>query len=255
METTIGVRIRQLREVKRLSVADFAKAAGVKPSAIYGLESGANKPSIETVASLRHSFPCLNVDWLLLGTGPMLTTGRALPLGQPQAGPTEPTEPTEPTPPRPAAGAIQPEAVGLAHLVALAKERDALVLSRERTHREELTEVRREAKERIKSLVDGQQTMMRLMSATMEGKDRDLAFCRAEIAALRTRLYYAEGRAGMRELTAEEQQQRHGSGQATEQPTGGPRIGFHRQPSGLGRVLAFNRPPVSAGGYSLRLAA
>ena len=31
MESTIGKRIRLLREAKQLSVADFAKAAGVKP--------------------------------------------------------------------------------------------------------------------------------------------------------------------------------------------------------------------------------
>ena len=78
MESTIGARIRQLREAKRLSVAEFATAAGVKPSAIYGLESGANKPSIETVGNLRQSFPDLDTDWLLLGTGPMLRDGRTL---------------------------------------------------------------------------------------------------------------------------------------------------------------------------------
>ena len=78
MESTIGARIRQVREAKRLSVADFATAAGVKPSAIYGLESGANKPSIETVGNLRLSFPDLDTDWLLAGIGTMLRDGRAL---------------------------------------------------------------------------------------------------------------------------------------------------------------------------------
>lgn len=76
MEPTIGARIRQLREAKQLSVADFAKAAGVKPSAVYGLESGANKPSLETVGALRESFPGLNTEWLQFGEGEMF--GRTL---------------------------------------------------------------------------------------------------------------------------------------------------------------------------------
>lgn len=78
MESTIGLRIRQLREAKQLSVADFATAAGVKPSAIYGLESNANKPSIETVGMLRQSFPDLNTEWLQFGVGSMFRDGRAL---------------------------------------------------------------------------------------------------------------------------------------------------------------------------------
>jgi transcriptional regulator with XRE-family HTH domain len=73
MESTIGARIRQLRESKQLSVIDFAKAAGVKPSAVYGLESGANKPSLETVATLRQSFPGLNTEWLQFGDGEMFS--------------------------------------------------------------------------------------------------------------------------------------------------------------------------------------
>jgi transcriptional regulator with XRE-family HTH domain len=78
MESTIGQRIRQLREAKQLSVADFAKAAGVKPSAIYGLESDANKPSIETVGALRTAFPDLNTEWLQFGSGDMFKDGRGL---------------------------------------------------------------------------------------------------------------------------------------------------------------------------------
>lgn len=73
MESTIGLRIRQLREAKQLSVVDFAKAAGVKPSAVYGLESGANKPSLETVGALRLSFPGLNTEWLQFGEGEMFS--------------------------------------------------------------------------------------------------------------------------------------------------------------------------------------
>jgi transcriptional regulator with XRE-family HTH domain len=71
MESTIGKRIRELRDKKQLSVAEFAKAAGVKASAIYGLESDANKPSIETVGALRIAFPDLNTEWLQFGVGSM----------------------------------------------------------------------------------------------------------------------------------------------------------------------------------------
>lgn len=88
MESTIGKRIKRLREGKNLSVADFAKCAGVKPSAIYGLESDANKPSIETVAMLRQSFPDLNTEWLQFGDGPMYKGAELAPAsGQPEATP------------------------------------------------------------------------------------------------------------------------------------------------------------------------
>ena len=77
MEPTIGMRIRQLRDSRQLSVVTFAKLAGIKPSAVYGLESGANKPSLETVAALRQSFPGLNTEWLQFGEGEMFSRGLA----------------------------------------------------------------------------------------------------------------------------------------------------------------------------------
>lgn len=102
METTIGQRIRQLREAKQLSVADFAAAAGVKPSAIYGLESNANKPSIETVGALREAFPDLDTEWLQFGGGQMFKGGQALtPAAQlPPQVPSklEPSKPELPVP-------------------------------------------------------------------------------------------------------------------------------------------------------------
>ena len=73
MEHTIGMRFRQLRDSRQLSVVDFAKLAGIKPSAVYGLESGANKPSLETVATLRQSFAGLNTEWLQFGEGEMFS--------------------------------------------------------------------------------------------------------------------------------------------------------------------------------------
>jgi transcriptional regulator with XRE-family HTH domain len=93
MDSTIGMRIKQLREAKQMTVADFAKAAGVKPSAIYGLEGGANKPSIETVAMLRKSFPDLNTEWLQFGDGSMYKGAELTPA--PAAPSPETEKPTE----------------------------------------------------------------------------------------------------------------------------------------------------------------
>lgn len=103
METTIGMRIKQLREAKQMSVADFAKAAGVKPSAIYGLESDANKPSIETVAMLRKSFPNLNTEWLQFGDGSMYKGAELTPAPKPEATAQQQGE-AELEPPTPAGG-------------------------------------------------------------------------------------------------------------------------------------------------------
>ena len=93
MDSTIGMRIKQLREAKQMSVADFAKAAGVKPSAIYGLEGGANKPSIETVAMLRKSFPDLNTEWLQFGDGSMYKGAELTPTPPTDSTPSVKTEP------------------------------------------------------------------------------------------------------------------------------------------------------------------
>jgi len=96
MESTIGQRIRQLREAKQLTVAELAKTANVKASAIYGLESDANKPSIDTVRALWLAFPDLNTEWLQFGVGQMFKDGRSLVLAQspaPEAVAAEPVAP------------------------------------------------------------------------------------------------------------------------------------------------------------------
>lgn len=102
MESSIGKRIRQLRDEKQLSVAEFAKAAGVKASAIYGLESDANKPSIETVGALREAFPDLSTEWLQFGVGTMFKEDKELTLVSqlPPPLPSElkPSKPELPTP-------------------------------------------------------------------------------------------------------------------------------------------------------------
>lgn len=78
MEQTTGKRLSELRKAKGLSVEEFAAKLGVKPSAVYGLQSDANKPSFDTLASIVHHFPDVSMDWLLTGAGPMLRDGRVL---------------------------------------------------------------------------------------------------------------------------------------------------------------------------------
>lgn len=78
MESTSGRRIKELRKAKGMSVEALADKLDVKPTAIYGLEKDANKPSFDTINALLETFPDVNPDWLIRGEGPMLRDGKTL---------------------------------------------------------------------------------------------------------------------------------------------------------------------------------
>ncbi len=64
-------RILLIISTKNMSNAEFADAIKVKPSNISHIRSARNKPSLEFVKRILHTFPEIRPEWLLFGTGTM----------------------------------------------------------------------------------------------------------------------------------------------------------------------------------------
>lgn len=64
-------RIAHIIRAKNLTAAEFAVRLGVQPSNVSHLLSGRNNPSLDFVKKLKETFPEYNLDWLIMGTGPM----------------------------------------------------------------------------------------------------------------------------------------------------------------------------------------
>lgn len=64
-------RIAHIIRAKNLTAADFAQQLGIQPSSISHLLSGRNNPSLEFVRKLKETFPEYNLDWIVMGKGPM----------------------------------------------------------------------------------------------------------------------------------------------------------------------------------------
>lgn len=86
-------RIRQLMESKGLSASQFADAMEVPRAVVSHVLSGRNKPSLDVVLKIASTYTDVNLEWLLLGNGDMLTTlvakpeetpSEKLPLDSPQ---------------------------------------------------------------------------------------------------------------------------------------------------------------------------
>lgn len=68
--TTIGDRIKQVREALGYTQTEFADRIGVGFSSISKLEANINNPSPRTVKGICHEFG-VNINWLRSGTGEM----------------------------------------------------------------------------------------------------------------------------------------------------------------------------------------
>lgn len=66
----ISLRIKQLRDVKKMSQVKFAKALGVSSASISFYESGKRLPDYAFLNALSKVF-YVNTNWLLTGSGPM----------------------------------------------------------------------------------------------------------------------------------------------------------------------------------------
>jgi transcriptional regulator with XRE-family HTH domain len=64
-------RIAHIIRAKNLTAAEFALKLGIQPSSISHLLSGRNNPSLDFVKKLKETFPEYNLDWIVLGKGPM----------------------------------------------------------------------------------------------------------------------------------------------------------------------------------------
>ena len=65
--TEIVSRIEEVRKNHQLTAASFATKIGVQRSAISHILSGRNKPSLEFLMKIHHSFEEVNLEWLILG--------------------------------------------------------------------------------------------------------------------------------------------------------------------------------------------
>ncbi|MGI6243787.1 MAG: XRE family transcriptional regulator [Prevotella sp.] len=74
MEKAVNQRIRQIIEKGNLSVNAFAKKIGVPQRTLANMLSRGTEPSAKTINAVIATFPNLNKDWLLTGTGPMIIT-------------------------------------------------------------------------------------------------------------------------------------------------------------------------------------
>ena len=72
-------RIAHIIRAKNLTAAEFAVRLGIQPSNVSHLLSGRNNPSLDFVKKLKETFPEYNLDWLILGTGPMTVSEPFLP--------------------------------------------------------------------------------------------------------------------------------------------------------------------------------
>ena len=64
-------RIAHIIRSKNLTAAEFALRLGIQPSNISHLLSGRNNPSLDFVKKLKETFPEYNLDWIVMGSGPI----------------------------------------------------------------------------------------------------------------------------------------------------------------------------------------
>lgn len=62
-------RLNQFLSMEKISPARFAEMLGIQRSGVSHLLSGRNKPSWEFLQKMLTTFPDINSEWLILGTG------------------------------------------------------------------------------------------------------------------------------------------------------------------------------------------
>lgn len=89
----IGSRIKAFREELGLTQADLYRATGIKQTTLSSIETG-TEPKAGVIGALLATYPNLNPDWLLTGSGSMLRDGQSLaPAPKPAA--VVPTPPAD----------------------------------------------------------------------------------------------------------------------------------------------------------------
>lgn len=73
-------RIEHILRAKNMTAAEFADKLGVQASGLSHILSGRNNPSLDFVMKLKNAFPEYNLDWLMLGAGPMTSYEQPVPI-------------------------------------------------------------------------------------------------------------------------------------------------------------------------------
>lgn len=64
-------------ESKGMTQLAFSQFTKISTASLSGILNGRTKPTLNTVEAIRNSFPNINIDWLMFGTGPMFIDGAA----------------------------------------------------------------------------------------------------------------------------------------------------------------------------------
>ena len=62
-------RLRDILKRERLTAAQFADAIGVQRSSVSHILSGRNKPGFDFINKILATFPSVDANWLITGTG------------------------------------------------------------------------------------------------------------------------------------------------------------------------------------------
>lgn len=77
-------RIQRILDYYQITAAEFAKIIGVNASGISHILSGnRNHLSMDTVVKVNQKFPEVNLDWLILGSGSMISNKKQSTLFDP----------------------------------------------------------------------------------------------------------------------------------------------------------------------------
>lgn len=75
MESSINTRLEKLIKSLNMNTNSFSKEIDVKPTVIYNIIKGRNKPSFLIIDKIISKFD-VSPDWLVTGEGPIFKTGR-----------------------------------------------------------------------------------------------------------------------------------------------------------------------------------
>ena len=66
-------RIKRFIEIQNLTSSNFANEIGVQRSSVSHVLSGRNKPSLDFITKIKERFPEINLEWLIIGKGSMIS--------------------------------------------------------------------------------------------------------------------------------------------------------------------------------------
>ena len=66
-------RIKKLMDYKKLSATQFSDEIEIQRSSLSHVLSGRNKPSLDFMLKIKNTYPEIELDWLLLGKGNMIS--------------------------------------------------------------------------------------------------------------------------------------------------------------------------------------